>query len=204
MQPTAPVPAPASPFRALWVILLAALLALVVYAVFHKQRLAERVPADEADAVTPHAQPQSDGDTTLVQVVRPGGAAAAEPPAPDTSEKWAHHRGRVPFIVGYEKGMDAAAKSGKPPMLFFTTTWCGWCSKLAAESFTDAQVVNTLKRFTPILVDGDTESSVTAKYQVDGYPTIVFTDKKGAELKRIGGYVPVTEFREIATLVTRH
>ena len=35
----------------------------------------------------------------------------------------ATHKGKVPFIVGYEKGRMEATFSGRPMMLFFTATW---------------------------------------------------------------------------------
>ena len=36
---------------------------------------------------------------------------------------WSHHKGKLPFIIGYEKGLAEAKFSGRPMMLFFTTTW---------------------------------------------------------------------------------
>lgn len=46
--------------------------------------------------------------------------ASAEETGPD---KWAGHKGDLPFIVGSEKGTAEAKFTGKPPMYFFTTTW---------------------------------------------------------------------------------
>ncbi len=46
--------------------------------------------------------------------------ATAEETGPD---KWADHKGDLPFIVGSEKGNQEAKFTGKPPMYFFTTTW---------------------------------------------------------------------------------
>src|SRR5438876_11454351 len=46
-----------------------------------------------------------------------GGLAAAD----DRSDPWSHHRGKVPFVVGYEKGMASVEDTGKPPMFFFPT-----------------------------------------------------------------------------------
>ena len=49
----------------------------------------------------------------------------ASAPAADSAEKekWGEHMGDLPFVVGYEKGMKAAATSGLPPLYFFTATW---------------------------------------------------------------------------------
>jgi hypothetical protein len=50
-------------------------------------------------------------------------ARADETQAEETKDKWAEHRGDLPFVVGYEKGMAQVKMTGKPPMYFFTTTW---------------------------------------------------------------------------------
>ncbi len=36
---------------------------------------------------------------------------------------WTDHKGKIPFIVGFEKAMAEAKFSGRPVMAFFTTTW---------------------------------------------------------------------------------
>lgn len=55
------------------------------------------------------------------------GVLSAPAPAPAASdaekEKWGEHMGDLPFIVGYAAGMKEVEFTGKPPMLFFTTTW---------------------------------------------------------------------------------
>lgn len=107
---------------------------------------------------------------------------------------WEHHAGKLPFVLGFEKGMASVRETGKPPMYFFTTTWCGWCKKLAGESFVDDEVVKVLEKFTPIIVDGDTEKATCSKYGVTGFPKIVFADLKGEAVVSVGGYKPKAEF----------
>lgn len=122
-----------------------------------------------------------------------GGGAAA--PASEGSDPWATHRGNIPFILGYEKGMAAVKDTGKPPMLFITTTWCGYCKKLAGESFTDDGVVKILAKFTPVIVDGDVEKDICTKYKANGFPKVVFCDVKGEAVSAVDGYVPKAEFQ---------
>lgn len=56
-------------------------------------------------------------------------AAADEVQDPAAAEraaekaKWGEHWGDLPFVVGYEKGMEEVEFTGRPPMYFFTTTW---------------------------------------------------------------------------------
>ena len=42
--------------------------------------------------------------------------------ADETKDKWASHKGDIPFVVGYAKGMAQVKDTGRPPMYFFTTT----------------------------------------------------------------------------------
>ncbi|MCE9637803.1 MAG: thioredoxin fold domain-containing protein [Planctomycetes bacterium] len=123
------------------------------------------------------------------------GGAAAGPAAEAGGDPWATHRGNVPFILGFEKGMAAVKDTGKPPMLFITTTWCGYCKKLAGESFTDDAVVKILAKFTPVIVDGDVEKDICTKYKANGFPKVVFCDVKGEAVSAVDGYVPKAEFQ---------
>lgn len=65
---------------------------------------------------------------------------------------------------------------------------------MAGSAFKNADVIKALSGYTPILVDGDTEKDVTAKYGVHGYPALVFADAKGEEIDRIVGYEPEPAF----------
>lgn len=94
----------------------------------------------------------------------------------------------------YEAGMAIARQEGKPVMIDFMASWCGWCKKLDQEVYTNPDVISVSRQFVPIKVDGDRRGDLTRTYRVTGYPTIVFLDSLGREVGRIPGYVPVPEF----------
>ena len=50
-------------------------------------------------------------------------------------------------------------------------------------------MVKLAQKFVPILVDGDVEKDLCAKYEVKGYPQTVFADARGKVLGQVGGYV---------------
>jgi len=54
--------------------------------------------------------------------------------------------------------------------------------------------VKLAQKFVPVLVDGDEDKSIGTEYGARGYPTTVFTDAKGKEIGRVGGYVPTPDF----------
>lgn len=120
------------------------------------------------------------------------GAGAASPAA-----QWADHTHGLPFVIGYEEGLSQVASTQKPAMLFVTTTWCGWCKRLAADSFDDPQVRELLDKFVLVIVDGDTEQEAVAKYDVQGFPHVIFESPSGEKLGECVGYVPADQFRTI-------
>ena len=69
---------------------------------------------------------------------------------------------------------------------------------MAGSAFKNADVIKAVSGFTPIIVDGDTEKDICAKYGVKGYPQTVFADAKGASVKEIGGYVDTPVFLQDA------
>lgn len=124
----------------------------------------------------------------------PTPTAAQTPP----KDKWAGHRGALDFVDGYERGMARVRMTGRPPMFFVTTTTCVFCRQLAGEAFTDADVVAELAHFTPVLVDGEAESGVAAKYSVSSFPTVIFADTTGKQSSQVRGYVATATFLEAA------
>jgi thioredoxin-related protein len=110
---------------------------------------------------------------------------------------WDDHTQGLPFEVGYNQGMKAAAAQHKPAMMFVTTTWCGWCKKLADENFNDAEVKELLTHFVCVIVDGDEETTAAQKLGADGYPHIVFLSAKGEKLGEFSGYGTIAEFKPV-------
>jgi hypothetical protein len=65
---------------------------------------------------------------------------------------------------------------------------------LAGSAFKNADVIEAMEHFTPILVDGDTEKGVVGDYGVSGYPHIIFANVKGETVSRVRGAVPTAKF----------
>lgn len=114
-------------------------------------------------------------------------------------DPWAGHTQGLPFEFGFIHGIEQAQKQKKPVMFFITNTRCGWCKKLASESFTDADVKSLLDQFLLIIVDSDDrrEHPVLAKLGVDRFPFIIFKSHEGETLAVAEGYKPKDEFEDI-------
>jgi len=103
------------------------------------------------------------------------------------------------WLTDFEKAAAEAKKTGKPILADFTgSDWCGWCKKLDAEVFStdefqrwakDNVVLLQLdfprgKRLEPKLAQQN--EALRSKYEVKGYPTILFLDHEGKVLGRSG------------------
>ncbi len=92
--------------------------------------------------------------------------------------------GSISWLHSYEDAISKAKSEEKPLMIDIYTDWCGWCKKLDKDTFTDSKVIELSASFVCLKVDGDKSEELTKKYDVRGYPTIVFTDSDG---NKIGG-----------------
>ncbi|MCE5315007.1 MAG: protein-disulfide reductase DsbD [Armatimonadota bacterium] len=92
--------------------------------------------------------------------------------------------------------IESSARSGKPAMLDFTAKWCGICKELERETFSDPEVIKMTRKFNTFRVDGTDRNNKTMlaaveKYKVIGFPTVIFFDSSGREIKsaRVVGFV---------------
>lgn len=102
----------------------------------------------------------------------------------------------------YDVAIEQAKEENKHIIIDFTATWCGWCKKMAATTYKDTQVVNTINRdFVAAMIDGDsynvlklkdgdvTEKGVTVQYRVSGYPTTWFLEPDGTKIAPAPGFI---------------
>jgi thioredoxin-like negative regulator of GroEL len=109
--------------------------------------------------------------------------AAVSPPA--ARPKVVH--GKVAFIDGFDRGVEAAVQQGKPMLVFFTAEWCHYCHQMAAEAFADSNVATLSERFVCILVDADAEPRVCRRFRVKSFPTVQFLSSRRTPLNRLVG-----------------
>ena len=101
---------------------------------------------------------------------------------------------RVQWGDNFEDALAEAVALRRPVLLSFTTTWCGWCRKLEAQTFRDQEFVRFASRLVPVMVDGDKERGLTSMFRVRGYPTNILLDRRGREIARVSEYQPPQRF----------
>jgi len=115
----------------------------------------------------------------------------------------------------YDRALELAKEQEKHVMVFFTTSWCGYCKKMKKTTFTDPKVLALMTgKFILAVVDGDsknklnltdkegeslvmTEQQLSRAFGVKGYPTTIFLKADGTTIAPISGYWAADQF-EIA------
>ena len=103
------------------------------------------------------------------------------------------------WLTNYEVAARQAAAEKKMLLLDFTgSDWCGWCMRLDHEVFSQAEFIEYAKdRLVLVKVDfprakPQTEAEkqqneqLSEKYKIEGFPTIVVLDPKGAKVGELG------------------
>ncbi len=97
------------------------------------------------------------------------------------------------------------ADNGKLVMLEFSTDWCVWCKRLAADTWTNQTVIDFAgQHLIPLEIDAEKGDGIelAKKYHIGGYPTMVFVNADGEEFDRIPGYLPADDMVKELTRIT--
>lgn len=109
------------------------------------------------------------------------------------------------YAISWKYDLLAALKeardSGKPVMVDFYTESCGWCKKLDADTYTDSSVQRLAEKFICVKVDADKAPETAARYDIPGYPTIIFLNSSGTPIERIVGYKGPASFAQTMSAV---
>jgi len=98
----------------------------------------------------------------------------------------------------YKDALKRAEKEDKPIVLYFYSSFCGFCDLMDRDVLNDKEIEPMLKKdvvYVKISVDKSTE--LPRRYGVRGYPTISLLDPSGRRIVQIPGYVPKNDFKRI-------
>ncbi len=105
-----------------------------------------------------------------------------------------------------QQAVDEAARTGKPLLVQVTASWCGYCRKMYAETFTDDRVVEHVNGcFVPVSVDADRNPDFLRAAGVEGLPATLIVSPQRRILKRLTGFMPAARFdAQLARLCPAH
>jgi len=99
------------------------------------------------------------------------------------------------WITEWDRGIDAAEKSGKPLLVLFTADWCPPCRTLKEEVFSRSAVMSRLRAdFTLVKVDltdrAGPNNRIAMDYGVRGIPCLMVFNSRGEQVGRLVGALP--------------
>lgn len=97
----------------------------------------------------------------------------------------------------FDEALAKAKKENKLLFVDFYTTWCGPCKKMSKTIFTQDEVGAFFnKNFISLKVDAEKGEGpeLAKKYEVTGFPTMIFFNGDGSENKKLVGATPDASF----------
>ncbi|MCW7459763.1 thioredoxin fold domain-containing protein [Leptospira bandrabouensis] len=92
-----------------------------------------------------------------------------------------------PWGSSIQKGLETAKQDKKFIIVDVFADWCTYCLVLEKEIFPDPEVSRVLESFVKVRLDGEEFPNLRKKYNIEGYPTILFLDGDGNYVTKISG-----------------
>jgi thiol:disulfide interchange protein len=103
--------------------------------------------------------------------------------------------GPIVWAKGYTAAVAEAKAQHKLVMVDIYTSWCEYCKQLDQNVYTDTNVIRAIQQVVPVKVDGEKEGlDLANKYNIQGYPTILFLNPDGTLVSEIDGYEEPDQF----------
>ncbi len=89
-----------------------------------------------------------------------------------------------------ESAFQEAVQQDKPIFLLITSSWCQWCHIMDETTLSETSIITIINNdYIPIRVDSDMRPDINARYNQNGWPSVVLLSCEGETLWG-GVYVP--------------
>ena len=101
----------------------------------------------------------------------------------------------LPWERDLPTALERAGNEKKLVMVDLYTDWCGWCRRLDQTTLSDSNVQRALGGVVSVRLNAEKDGmEIARRFNVDGYPTILFLNASGDEVGRIPGYLEPRPF----------
>jgi len=92
-----------------------------------------------------------------------------------------------------EDAFQEAVQQDKPIFLLITSSWCQWCHIMDETTLSETSIITVINtNYIPIRVDSDMRPDINARYNQNGWPSVVLLSSEG-EILWGGVYVPAKQ-----------
>jgi thioredoxin-like negative regulator of GroEL len=102
--------------------------------------------------------------------------------------------GGIAWVGGFEEALEAASLEGRPVLVDFHTSWCGWCKKMERETYRDPVVIERTSRIVCVRVDAEKRTDLARSYGVRAFPTLLILNPDGSTRQMLRGYQSAERF----------
>lgn len=108
----------------------------------------------------------------------------------------------ITWLDDYKTSLDRASEQDRLVMVEFYTSWCLYCGKMEKDTLGDERVVKMAADFVCARLDADVQKAAAARYEPEGYPTVVFATPSGEEIVRVSGFRDADPFVKVMRIVS--
>jgi thiol-disulfide isomerase/thioredoxin len=98
---------------------------------------------------------------------------------------------------GYHLALEEAKAAEKPLILYFHTSWCGWCKKLDQNYLATSEAEEFLRNIPKVEINpdkGKAEKALFSKFGLTGYPSfLLLIPKISSEAVKISPFLNARE-----------
>jgi tetratricopeptide (TPR) repeat protein len=101
---------------------------------------------------------------------------------------------KIKWRDSLDSALAAAKKQKRPVMAVFYTQWNQWWRNLEEKTLANDEVASLSRKLINVRIDAEKNKELVERYQIKGYPTILFFNARGQVIHRLTGFIPAEPF----------